>query len=339
MKRRRLVWSALVSLALLGLLEGGARLLPESVNGHLELVQDLDGGNSMVASEDVPGWDIRPPSGQMAGRRFEVNSMRMRGPEYPEAKGERVERIILVGDSAILGWLLDWEETMGAVLERQREVRFPGVDVQVTSCAAPGHSTVQSLAKLEHHCLAFHPDVIIIGNLNSDGTQWTMSDGERFHVPAWAGAGRVLGRLALYRSMRNLLLRQTATQQRSQAIPQAGSLSSSSTATARVPPEEYHDNLQRLVRMSRDAGALPVLLVPPMQARVMGRPPPGGWPPYWDIMREVADQEDVLLADGDLLFQTVGHRQELFQGPVHPNVSGARLLGELLDQRLGDVSP
>ncbi len=337
--RRRLLWSALVTLGLLGLLEGGARLLPESVNGRLELVQDLDGSHSMVASEQVPGWDIRPPSGTMGTRSFAVNSWRMRGPEHPAQKGEGVERIILVGDSALLGWLLDWEETMGAVLERRREERFPGVDVQVGSCAAPGHSTVQSIAKLEHHCLAFQPDVVIIGNLNSDGTQWTMSDRERFRVPAWAAASRVLRELALYRSARNLLLRQSVRRQRAQAIPQAGSLSSSSTARTRVPPEEYRENLGRLIQMSREAGALPVLLVPPMQARIEGHPPPGGWPPYWDIMREVAAEEEVLLADGDSLFQATGHRERLLQTPVHPNAAGARKLGELLDQTLSADAP
>lgn len=342
MSRRRLAWSALVSTSVLLLLEGGARLLPERLNGRLELVQSLDGHQSMLASEEVPGWDISPPTETMHGMGpFAVNRWRMRGPDYPGGRSAGVTRIILVGDSAIMGFLLEWEETMGARLEELREARFPGVDYQVACCAVPGHSTVQSIAKLEHHCLDFEPDVVIIGNLNSDSTRWTMSDRERFQVSRSALATRTLRHSALYRTLRNLWLERLVTRHNEAPlyIPTAGSASAESDVATRVPPEEYRENLRTLIRMTRKAGALPVLLIPPNHARGMGQAPPGGWPPFWDIMREVAAKEEVLLADGDRLFQQLRQTEGLYLSPVHPSAKGARQLGDLLDLTLGDSPP
>ena len=298
-----------MSITALLLLEGGARLLPERLNGRLELVQSLDGRQSMLASEEVPGWDISPPYQTMPGMRpFAVNSWRMRGPDYPGPRTDGVTRIILVGDSAIMGFLLEWEDTMAVRLEELREARFPGVDYQVACCAVPGHSTVQSIAKLEHHCLAFEPDVVIIGNRNSDSTRWTMSDRERFQVSRSALATWTLRHSALYRTLRNLWLERLATRYNEAPIyiPNAGSLSAESDVAARVPPEEYRENLRTLIRMTRKA---------------------------------VAAEQEVLLADGDRLFQQLWQVEGLYLSPVHTSAKGARHLGDLLDLTLGDSPP
>ncbi len=199
---------AFVSLLTLGLMEGAARLLPEEVSGRREVVLANPGAaETMIASEDVPGWDLQYPEGMLGPYHYTSNHWRMRGPEYPDEKAEGVLRIVMTGDSSIFGYGLEWDETMSAWLEYLHEKRMPGVDVQIANCAAPGHTTVQTLFKLERHCLAFQPDIVIIGNVNSDATLEVASDYERFHLGAYEGPGAVMQNLAMYRTMRNVWLK------------------------------------------------------------------------------------------------------------------------------------
>jgi hypothetical protein len=335
------VLAALTTLVALVALEGAARLLPVELSGRREIVEDPGGrGEAMVANEEVPGWDLRQPEGHVGPMHYTANHWRMRGPEYPEEKPANAVRVIFVGDSSIFGFRLEWEETMSAQLERLREARFPGRDYQVANCAAPGHSTVQSLYKLERHCLAFQPDVVVLGNGNSDATFWDQADRDRFHLPAYSSAGQWLQASALYRTLRNSWLEWALVLRGPREIPQLDKPRDPSSSVRRVPPEEYRENLHRLVELSRSAGAEPVLLVLPSLGLMRGGAPPGGESPYRGIMREVAAASGTRLADGDARFRALPAETDgLFLDPVHPGPEGADLLAVLLDEVLGAAPP
>lgn len=336
---RRLGFALVTTSLVLGLLEGGARLLPGSLTGRREIVLSEPGkGQAMVASEDVPGWDIQAPGGNIGNQPYTANQWRMRGPEYPATKEPWNERVILVGDSSIFGFMLEWPNTIAARLEQRREQRFPGVDYQVAACAVPGHTTVQSIYKLERHCLAFQPDVVIIGNRNSDGTMAEQSDRERFGLMAWGGPGRALQGLALYRLFRNGWLRARVASQpptQAQRIAHAGDPSAPTGNKRRVPPEEYEQNLVEMVRISRDAGATPVLfLLPILYDLPAYKDNSPANAQYNQAMRRVAERQKVALADGQQWFSTVPPLPGLFMDSVHPDQAGAQLLADLLDQTL-----
>lgn len=336
---RRLLYALLGGGLGLGLLELCARGLPVSLVGRLELVQNIDGSGGALREVAVPGWDVQPPSLRMEDQQAPINARHMRGPDYPAPKAAGEVRVLLVGDSAIFGWRLPWEETMAAELERRREARFPDLDYQVNACASPGHSTAQSLVKLRAHGLPFQPDVVVIGNMNSDGTLWTMTDRERFGLGPPGLLARGLRELALYRLLRNARLRHAlAHPGAAQPVPGAGPLRPGE-GVPRVPPEEYRENLRALIALSRAAGARPLLLRPPTQARMRGGPPPPGQASYPEILAEVARQERVELADGEAAFRDRGGGEELWLSPVHPSARGARLLGALLDEALGPTPP
>lgn len=341
---RRIGFTLAAASASLLLLEGVARLLPARVSGPREIVQDpTTRGEAMLASEVVPGWDLHHPKGRFGRWTYTTNQWRMRGPEYPEKKPPDAVRVILVGDSSIFGVKLEWEETLSAQLEALREERFPGVDYQVANCAAPGHSSLQSIYKLEGHCLAFRPDLVIIANLNSDHSRWTETDRARFHLPVWSRPSRLLRSFALYRTVRNLWLgsllrlRPSAS---SQSIPQLDPGSAPLDGPSRVPLDEYKENLHTLARLSRSAGAEPLFLILPILAELGAPETPSDRAPRREAMRLVAEEEGARLADGHSAFQGLSlPKSILFSDGVHPSPRGALELATLLDQTLGPEKP
>lgn len=339
---KRIVFGLTITLVTLAALEGIARLLPKSISGRREVVQNPDPGSQiMVSSEEVPGWDLNYPKGNVGPFSYTSNHWRMRGPEYPDEKASGVVRVILVGDSSIFGYLLDWEDTMSAHLERLRETRFPGTDYQVANCAVPGHSSLQSIYKLERQCMDFQPDVVIIGNLNSDGTKYYATDRERFHTPAFDGPVMTLQKFALYRTMRNVWLAQQIKKDAAklaEEIPQLNSPDAPKGTIPRTPIDEYRENLSRLAAIARAGGAKPVFLVLPSQFDLN----PNGASSrndYVEAMRAVAKAEGAPVADGPERFQQLPQMDELFIDPVHPGKLGARILGVMLDEALGPEKP
>lgn len=338
---RRVAMATIVTVTALAALEGVARLLPEEWTGRREIVLSNPGqGEAMVANEDVPGWDLTTPTGTVGNQPYVANHWRMRGPEYPEEKAANAQRVIFVGDSSIFGFLLDWDDTMSAQFERQREARMPGVDYQVANCAAPGHTSVQSIYKLSRQCIHFRPDVVVIGNRNSDGTYETASDRERFQLAAWSGPGRWLQNLSFYRLLRNRWLAARVAAEAGAApeiIPQGGAPSAPKGNAKRVPPDEYEQNLRELIEISREGGAYPVLLLLPVIQDIpwMGNTGPRD-NEYDQAMRRVAQEEGVPLADGPQRFAQLPRMPDLFIDPVHPGRRGAWVLADLLDQTIPD---
>lgn len=344
----RLSFSLVVTLLFFALLEGVSRLLPRDLTERRELVvqdyqglQGTVGKDIMVASEDVPGWDLRTPSGQFGQTPYEANHWRMRGPEYPDEKADDVVRIIFVGDSSVFGYRLTWDETFSAAVERLRESQFPGKDYQVANCAAPGHSTFQSYLKLTRQCLAFQPDLVVIANQYSDSTQEVMPDKEKFHLAAWSPAGQMVQKLAFYRLLRNLYLRRVnASGQDIDAwvIPQVGAPETAQGDFSRVSLDDYYQNLKMMIAAVRDAGAKPALMVLPALADVRhdDRLPSKQ---YRKVMRGVAEEEGVLLIDAPARFSQLPELDGMFFDPVHPGPTGARFLAQAIVDALGADPP
>lgn len=298
----------------------------------------------MVANEDVPGWDLNYPEGWLGDQHYTTNQWRMRGPDHPTEKPEDAWRIIFVGDSAIFGYLLAWPETIAAQVERLGERRHRGVDYQVAACASPGHSSAQSIYKLSRQCLGFQPDVVIIGNRNSDGTMDTATDRERFQLSTWSGPVSLLQRLALYRLLRNRWLAARVASGASstpEPIAHAGDPSAPKGDVRRVPPDEYEENLREMVRISRKAGAQPVLLLLPVVFDLpwYGQEKTPLNDEYNRAMRRVAEQETVTLADGPAWFARAPKVPDIFVDSVHPGRTGALFIAELVDQTAPNPPP
>ncbi|MCP4804141.1 MAG: hypothetical protein GY913_20115 [Proteobacteria bacterium] len=322
---------ATATVLLVGLVaEGVARMAPDdSTRSREDVLRDTLGDRTLSALSDVPGWDLDPDGGANWRTTYTVNPWGMRGPDYENAGDQRV---IFVGDSSIFGVALDWEETFASRFEQVREKRLD-VDVQVGNCACPGHSSYQSVRKLELQCLGFEPDVVVIANLYSDSTYAQMSDHERW--PTSLGSYRGLFEWsAAYRLIRNPLLeRELAEVDQPAIIAQVGD--EKDGETRRVPVELYEENLRKEIALVRDAGAQPVFLMLPTIADA-GVNAKGFYWEYRDVMRALAESEGIPLADGPEHYAQLPYAEQGFIDHLHPSALGAIELAGLLDLAIPD---
>ncbi|MFZ5476486.1 MAG: SGNH/GDSL hydrolase family protein [Myxococcota bacterium] len=336
----RIVFAAVATLGSLLLLEGVAGLAPTGWGGtKAEVVRDVLGeASAMVASGDVPGWDIDQQQQTATGVPFTVDAWKMRGPDadpYPAVAGPDARRVIFVGDSSIFGFGLPWDETFSARYAALREAKAPGLDYQTANCAVPGHSSFQSIHKLQKHCLAFAPDLVVIGNMNSDSTLAWVED--EVSLDLSRDAGSALDRSALYRLARNSWLRLVVMKGvQPRTIAQHGRTDASMPVgnTQRVPVDAYERNLRRLVELARAGGAQAAFLLLPTRYDVEHPSHPSQADAYRAVMRALAAELDVPLADAAVAFKTLSSPNELFFDPVHPTAAGAARIAEVLDASL-----
>ena len=336
-KARRPLFALISTVLVLGLMEVGARLAPEDLTrDRTDMLRDALGENTRKALGDVPGWDLDPAGGENWGTTYHVDAYGMRAPDQEPPTGPS-QKVIFLGDSSIFGVGLDWEETFAARFETIREARLDGVDVQVGNCACPGHSSYQSIRKLEK-CLAFEPDVVVIGNLYSDSTLAEMADMDRWPPSLVAGHKDTLEFSAFYRLVRNqFLARQLEDVSAPATVAQVGSEHKSGGEARRVPLERYPQNLRILVGMVEDAGATPVFFMLPSELDV-GVNAYADYLDYREAMYSVSEELEVPLADGPTHYLTVPYGRSAFIDHLHPSALGAMEIAGLLDRTVPDPS-
>ena len=99
---------------------------------------------------------------------------------------------------------------------------------------------------------------------------------------------------------------------------------------AEVTPEIFQNNLLHFIKIMREQGALPVLQTPQLSARRKSTDR------YNEIMRNVADEQEVLLVDLDEYWKS--HKRDvkgMMNDPIHPNRYGHLQWARLLIKALG----
>jgi lysophospholipase L1-like esterase len=346
---RRLLFSALVLLGAVGIAELGCSFLPkERLDTRSLRIRAQTMNDNLIANNDVPGWDLRPDGGEVAHIAYTTNRWRMRGPDYEAVHPSDVSRVLMVGDSSIFGAKLQWEETFSAQFVELRAQGKTEEKIQVGNCAAPGHSTWQSKIKLKRHCLAFEPDLVVIGNQNSDSAFDVAADRDRFPPNRYPGLYDLLDRSYLYRALGTILVRakdDAPLKSNTDAGPEGGTqiaqVGGPTGTIVRVPLDEYRQNLMEMITLIRESGAIPVLLVLPDLADVSDQPRSSGSNllAYKDTLRELAATESLRLIDAAEWFRLMHRGEDLFLDVVHPNAQGAALLAELLDRQLPSPIP
>jgi hypothetical protein len=96
----------------------------------------------------------------------QINSLGLRGPEVaPRAPGEL--RILLLGDSVVVGFEVPYEETFGALLEQRLAARLAR-PVRVVNGAVRGYGTDQSYLYFRERGVRLEPDVVVFVHSNND---------------------------------------------------------------------------------------------------------------------------------------------------------------------------
>jgi lysophospholipase L1-like esterase len=135
---------------------------------------------------------------------IENNSEGMRGAERARpAAGEKVFRILCVGDSITFGFSVDQPYSYPEQLRTQLEQRYPGLRFEVINAGVPGWSWLQGLRFLDLHMSELDPDLVIIGHgTNDQFFSSRITDEERFRRLSGFGE-RTLQKIAAFAAETN----------------------------------------------------------------------------------------------------------------------------------------
>jgi hypothetical protein len=154
-------WTAIVAITcLVG--EGVARLLGE---------RPLTSGSLLWRHHPRWGWQMEPNADDLFVKlgfeqKIHINSRGLREREIPYQKSPDRLRILVIGDSAVVGFEVAEQERYTAVAERILNER--GMRVEVINAGTRGWGTDQSLLFLLDEGLRYRPDVVLY--------QWTAND-------------------------------------------------------------------------------------------------------------------------------------------------------------------
>lgn len=111
----------------------------------------------------VRGWAHRPGvQGLFETHPDRVNSLGMRGPEIPKKKPKNQTRVLVVGDSIAVGYLLPRGDTPVDHLNRVAQSRHPKSDILFMNGACAGYMTWQQFDFLKNEGMQTRPDVMIL---------------------------------------------------------------------------------------------------------------------------------------------------------------------------------
>lgn len=262
------------------------------------------------------------------------------------AKAPGTARVVALGDSSTYGvntqrpWPRRLQESLDALAPRRFEVVNLGV---------PGYTAFQGRRVLETRGRLLQPDAIVVyfgwnDHLLALGRA---DEDQKVGGATVVSVRNTLGASRIYQALSWLVA----------AVRPAGN-STSAEPLRRVGPDAFGQELNRLVEIAGELGAVPILCTYPTAFAVLAREgiPAPDWLPlthvgpggnlddvlhlqarYNDIVRAVAAQQDVPLVDLDALF-AAGDQQVLFDAPegdlIHPADAGYDLVAARVHQAL-----
>jgi len=285
--------------------------------------------------DDATLWRLRP--GVRMGPGIEpVNGMGFRGAEFKVEKQRGVIRVIMMGDSVTFGTDENYPRLTAECL---------GAGYEVINAGVPGYTSNQGLRLLNSRIAPLKPDIIVVMyGWNDHWLAQGFTDAEQTMRSPESNKARLFEKLRIYQLIHWIIAKAPLSQ------PPPG------PAKLRVSPEEYRQNIERIVSDARRNGARVILVTPP-SALSLGKVPVylyhlkfmEGTPDeprevgvmrvtylhesYNDIVRSVAADAGVEIADvdRDWLARGVG---DLFRNPekdiIHPNPAGYRLIAKTL---------
>ncbi len=367
---RRLAFALVPVTALLAGGEGVARLVgepPQSLRDHV-------GGDDAA----LPGWmRVDPglgwalqPGAQIGDPVYSAEAERYGWPDPPAGevpvnpRGWRDDpvtdprppdelRVYAMGDSSVWGSGVPFVETFSQRLERALPERL-GQPVAVYNAGVSGYSSFQALAALERN-LDVQPDVVVAYLMNSDLMEFRGSpDSVWFNRPV---ARQNLSLLTASAALRWLHWWRVCYFPLRRAAD--GKL-------LRVRVQDFRDNLDRLLDLSRDHGFEVVFVIPPMDSDLRHAGESRAHLPVGDDLQPLRDElaeaeaadhwtgqerrhfrmamllaardAGARLVDGPRLFASRAAAEperfrgegHLFADPIHPSREGHALLAEAL---------
>ncbi len=340
---RKLLFTGVVLLGVLGVVEGVARLLeadesvehvlPEPVPGACDERPDCVPGAVQLPSlppdaipmveEHRAGWGFVPGSTvNHGGVLIRINELGLRGATPPEDKATDEVRLFSVGDSTVYGFGVAGPEVFGNAAAELLGQRLE-LPVAHFNGALPGYSSSQAMLVLEDVGPRIQLDWLVVACMWSD----------LFHVAHQAAPGERVP-LASYRALVRLLGPWLPPRRIGWWDPERGVGTPGEDKSPRTKLADYMDNLHALAGKARELGGLPVFVALPAPIDLE----PGLLPPYIQdyraAMYTVARENDAPFLDAPAYFREHGATGAFFFDQVHPSAEGHRLLGQALADTL-----
>lgn len=161
--RKRLLFSTLVTAALLGALEGASRIWLHHWAGQEEYIRYAVPEEFPTAAKYIPHhylcYALQPHYRRGATRH---NALGFRGPEIRVPKPDGIFRIAILGGSTTYSEFIgDDRATFPSRFEQELHARGHG-HVEVINAGCPGYNSWESLVNLEFRVLDLEPDLVIL---------------------------------------------------------------------------------------------------------------------------------------------------------------------------------
>lgn len=328
---RSFLVSLAIAVALLGVIEGGLRLAgfrrnsaPVSLRfGYPDPREMTD----LFRPDPRLFWRLRPGSTFDAEAPVAINARGYRGRLPVEPKPEGTLRVAVLGDSVAFGGGVAWPEILEQDLGPDR--------AEVLNFGVPGYTVVQGMRQFDDEVAGLHPDVVVIAYGWND--HWLARGGlpdSARAVPSARAAtiALLLGRLRITQALR--------------AWIDSDEGGSAKPVEARVPPDEFREDVARLATQARESGARVVVVGLP-SALAPGEVPAylvdQGFTPsparaiedharYVGLAREAAERAGAVFVDAAPAFAAEGGPDaSLFtRDRIHLGVRGHETLAALL---------
>jgi lysophospholipase L1-like esterase len=161
-----IVLAIVVPLSMLGLLEGIAYLW-EKKQADSQYAWELVASRRLKwipFPEPDPGYTLMKPDRhyKWQGIPVDINSHGLRSPETPYEKPANSYRILNLGDSVVMGWGVEQDETYGQLLQGAlNNSAASDMKFEVINAGVPGWNLGNALAYLKTEGVKYQPDLIL----------------------------------------------------------------------------------------------------------------------------------------------------------------------------------
>lgn len=247
-RRRKMAMAIVTIVAAAIVLEGAARIAQTLYDDFVEP------GDWYVYSTDL-GWEPRPGfSGRIYEEDRELDSEGFLSVDTAQVAGTSKPRVVTLGDSTTFGYGVDVNETFAELLDDA----MPGVDV--INLSVPGYTSYQGYKVMLRQVDRLAPFAVVV-SFGFNDRRYVVAEEDvdsdaRLNRVGARGLESKLEGIYAFRLVRFMLKKVGVVQS-------GGEWREFSTdeLRPRVGPEDYRENLTRIVELGRDRGAIVVFLL------------------------------------------------------------------------------
>lgn len=328
--RKKLLFSIVAAVALLAVLEVGARLLVHLTpnarwESHKQLVDAVGfpALNEILVPDPTLFWTLAPNIDRKAVRGRVARSGEILFTVSTDARGTRrlpavagaAGRVAFLGDSTTFGFGVDDEQAFPGVVQRRLG------NVQCLNLGVPGYSAYQGRLQLQRFPFDASPDVVVVDFGFNDAAAWDNLGDAEHEGRLWTQQNPVTRHSRLLSVLGGLLRR-----------PETEASGSSTERRPRLTDEEFAREIRAIAAWCRERGAEPILLVWPVRGQLQRNE----WLPKQRVLLSLAESDGIKVVNLVPVFRTFGG-PAAFTDAVHASVAGNAIVGEVLEPAVKDA--